>query len=55
LIHFYKRNFTYDFIKMLERPGDLIPVNENAITIPWTKRRSQVNGHDYNMIFKCLV
>jgi len=27
---------------MLERPGDLIPVNENAITIPWTKRRSQI-------------
>merc|ERR1712243_90398 len=26
----------------LERPGDLIPVNENAITIPWTKRRSQI-------------
>jgi len=27
---------------MLERPGDLIPVTENATTIPWTKRRSQI-------------
>jgi len=27
---------------MLERPGDLIPVNENATAIPWTKRRSQI-------------
>jgi len=27
---------------MLERPGDLIPVNENAATIPWNKRRSQI-------------
>jgi len=27
---------------MLERPGDLIPVQRNATNIPWTKRRSQI-------------
>jgi len=27
---------------MLERPGDLIPVQPNATSIPWTRRRSQI-------------
>lgn len=27
---------------MLEKSGDLIPVKQEAIYIPWTKRKSQV-------------
>jgi len=27
---------------MLERPGDLIPVNVDAASVPWTRRRSQI-------------
>ena len=35
-------SFTWILI-MLERPGDLIPVQPNATSIPWTRRRSQVS------------
>jgi len=27
---------------MLEKPGDLIPVNSDAASVPWTRRRSQI-------------
>merc|ERR1711915_1050693 len=29
-------------LTMLERPGDLIPVQPHATSIPWTRRRSQI-------------
>merc|ERR1711872_581849 len=39
------------------RPGDLIPVTENATAIPWTKRRSQILNylHRGPVNFKTLV
>jgi len=42
---------------MLERPGDLIPVQGNATTIPWTKRRSQILNflHRGPVTFNTLV
>jgi len=54
LLGFYcfKLNF-----KMLERPGDLIPVQGSATTIPWTKRRSQILNflHRGPVTFNTLV
>jgi len=42
---------------MLERPGDLIPVLPNAVTIPWTRRRSQILNylHRGPVTFNTLV
>lgn len=42
---------------MLERPGDLIPVLPNAISIPWTRRRSQILNflHRGPVTFETLV
>jgi len=31
-----------NFCEMLEKPGDLIPVNVEATMVPWTKRRAQI-------------
>merc|ERR1711862_498097 len=47
----------YQNFKMLERPGDLIPVQGNATTIPWTKRRSQILNflHRGPVTFNTLV
>lgn len=42
---------------MLERPGDLIPVQPNATSIPWTRRRSQILNflHRGPVTFNTLV
>jgi len=42
---------------MLERPGDLIPVQPNATSIPWTRRRSQILNflHRGPVTFSTLV
>jgi len=42
---------------MLERPGDLIPVQTNATSIPWTRRRSQILNflHRGPVTFSTLV
>jgi len=54
LSHFtqFYLNFT-----MLERPGDLIPVQPNATSIPWTRRRSQILNflHRGPVTFSTLV
>merc|ERR1711988_1021019 len=44
-------------LTMLERPGDLIPVLPNAVTIPWTRRRSQILNylHRGPVTFNTLV
>lgn len=42
---------------MLERPGDLIPVQPHATSIPWTRRRSQILNflHRGPVTFSTLV